>query len=67
MAELKPTDKELAMIASEYCRLQFGINKCSKCPAFNCACSWLRERIIPRTAVAFVIDAWNHRRKICQK
>ena len=35
MAELKPTEKELAMIANAYCRLQFGIEKCSECPAFN--------------------------------
>ena len=25
MAELKPTEQEISMIASAYCRLQFGI------------------------------------------
>lgn len=63
MAELKPTEQEISMIASAYCRLQFGIKKCSECPAFNCACNWLREKIVPITAVAFAIDAWNKRSK----
>ena len=63
MAELKPTEQELVMIANEYCRLQFGIEKCSECPAFNCACNWLREKIVPLTAIAFAIDAWNRRTK----
>lgn len=59
--KLKQTDIELANIANAYCRLQFGIKKCSECPAFNCACSWLREKIAPITVVAFAIDAWNKR------
>jgi len=59
MAELKPTDKELAMIANAYCRLQFGIKKCSECPAFNCACTWLRDKIVPLTAVEFAIREWE--------
>lgn len=41
MAELKPTDKELAMIANAYCRLQMGVEKCGDCTGYkNWCCGW---------------------------
>lgn len=29
--QIRPTDLEIALIANAYCRLQFGIKKCSEC------------------------------------
>jgi hypothetical protein len=59
MAELKPTEQEISMIASAYCRLQFGFKKCSECPAFNLSCNWMREKVVPITAIAFAIREWE--------
>ena len=62
MAELKPTEQEIAMIANAYCRLQMGVKTCGECTGYQYGCcGWLREKIIPLTAVAFAIDAWNKR------
>lgn len=63
MAELKPTEQEIVKIANEYCRLQMGIKSCGECIGYqHGCCGWLREKIIPLTAVAFAIDAWNRRK-----
>ena len=60
--KLNPTDIDSEKIANAYCRLQLGVEKCSECTGYkNGCCGWLREKIIPTTAVRFAIDAWNKR------
>ena len=61
--KLKPTDIDIANIANAYCRLQMGVENCGECTGYkNGCCGWLREKIIPITAVRFAIEAWNKRR-----
>ena len=61
--KVKPTDIDIANIANAYCRLQMGVEKCGECTGYkNGCCGWLREKIIPITAVRFAIEAWNKRR-----
>ena len=60
--KVKPTDIDIANIANAYCRLQMGVEQCGECTGYkNGFCGWLREKIIPITAVRFAIEAWNKR------